>query len=83
MSRELKSCPFCGGKAKVLVCDGSGHICADVGVEVHRGRKMTHCLIKCTVCRIRTDAYLTRRGAFSAWNRRADVEKKLQNPEQL
>ena len=68
--RELKPCPFCGGKAKVKVCDGAGAICADIGTDVLCGRKMTHCLIWCERCRAKTQAYLTRRGVFNAWNRR-------------
>lgn len=72
---ELKPCPFCGGKAKVYVCDGSGHYYAEIGTEKFYGRKMTHCLIHCDRCRVRTQAYLTRRGVFNAWNRRADDEQ--------
>lgn len=70
--REIKPCPFCGGKAKVKVCDGSGAFCTDIGTEMYFGRKMTHCLICCERCRVRTQAYLTRRGVFNAWNRRAN-----------
>lgn len=69
---ELKPCPFCGGLPKVKVCDGSGSFFSDIGTEVFYGRKMTHCLIICDRCRIRTGAYLTRRGVFNAWNRRID-----------
>lgn len=71
---ELKPCPFCGGKATVMVCDGSGSFYADIGTEVFFGRKMTHCLTMCKKCGIRTKAYLTRRGVFNAWNRRATDE---------
>ena len=71
---ELKPCPFCGGKAKVKVCDGSGAYYTDIGTEMFCGRKMTHCLVQCERCRIRTQSYLTRRGVFNAWNRRADNE---------
>ena len=73
---ELKPCPFCGGKAKVKVCDGSGTYYTDIGTDVYYGRKMTHCLIRCERCRVRTQAYLTRRGVFNAWNRRADNEQR-------
>jgi hypothetical protein len=71
MDRELKSCPFCGGKAKVKVCDGGGEYCTDIGTDVFRGRKMSHCLIRCERCGVKTKAYLTRRGVFNAWDRRA------------
>lgn len=69
--REIKPCPFCGNAAKVYVCDSKGSYSAEIGTDKYMGRLMTHCLIKCPVCRIRTDAYLTRRGAYNAWNRRA------------
>jgi hypothetical protein len=74
MENKLKSCPFCGGKAKVKVCDGSGTFYADIGTEVLFGRKMSHCLIKCERCDIKTKAYLTRRGVFNAWQRRTEVK---------
>lgn len=70
MSRELKNCPFCGGKAKVKVCDGSGEHYTDVGTDRFRGREMSHCLIRCEKCGVKTKAFLTRRGVFNAWNRR-------------
>jgi hypothetical protein len=71
-NRELKLCPFCNGKAKVKVCDGAGCFYTDIGTEMYLGRKMTHCLIRCEKCGVKTKAYLTRRGVFNAWNRRAD-----------
>jgi hypothetical protein len=69
---ELKTCPFCGGKALVKVCDGAGQYYADIGTETFYGRKMTCCLIRCERCGVKTKAYLTRRGVFNAWNRRAN-----------
>ena len=74
MMAELKPCPFCGGKPKVKVCDGSGSFFSDIGTEVLFGRKMTHCLVICDRCRIRTNAYLTRRGVFNGCNRRTNNE---------
>jgi hypothetical protein len=74
MENKLKPCPFCGGEAKVKVCDGSGTFYADIGTEVLFGRKMSHCLIKCERCDIKTKAYLTRRGVFNAWQRRTEVK---------
>lgn len=71
---KLKPCPFCGGEPKVKVCDGSGTFYADIGTETLYGRKMTHCLIRCERCHVKTQPYLTRRGLFNAWNRRADNE---------
>jgi hypothetical protein len=52
------------------VCDGSGTFYTDIGTEMYLGRKMTHCLIRCERCNVKTKAYLTRRGVFNAWNRR-------------
>lgn len=75
MPRELMRCPFCGHDAEVKVCDGSGTVVADVGTETRWGRKMTHCFIWCKKCRNRTQSYLTRRGAFNAWNRRVNDEQ--------
>lgn len=72
---ELKPCPFCGGKAKLKVCDGSGSFYADIGTERFMGREMSHCLAKCERCGIKTKAFLTRRGLFNVWNRRADNGK--------
>ena len=69
---ELKPCPFCGGEAVVKVCDGSGSYITDIGTETYRGRDMTHCLVMCKRCGVRTNAHLTRRGIFNAWNRRAE-----------
>lgn len=69
---ELKPCPFCGGDPVVKVCDGSGSYFTDIGTSVFYGRIMSHCLIICKKCRIRTQAYLTRRGVYNAWNRRAN-----------
>ena len=77
MREELKKCPFCGGKAKVKVCDGSGSFYANIGTERFMGRDMSHCLIRCEKCGVKTKAYLTRRGVYNAWQRRADhpIEK--------
>ena len=72
MLNELKPCPFCGGKAKVKVCDGSGSFYADIGTIRFFDREMSHCLIKCERCGVKTKAYLTRRGVFNAWQRRDD-----------
>lgn len=68
---ELKPCPFCGGEPKLMVCDGSGSYYANIGTAAFFGREMTYKLIRCQKCGIRTKAYLTEKGLFKAWNRRA------------
>lgn len=69
---NLKPCPFCGGEATICVSDGSGSVWTkDLETTILRGRRMTHCFAMCKKCRIRTQSYLTRRGMFNAWNRRA------------
>ena len=68
---ELKPCPFCGGKPNVYACDGAGMYYTKPGtVDVLWGRKLTHKMIECCKCGVRTKAYLTDRGVFKAWNRR-------------
>lgn len=72
---ELNPCPFCGRKAALYVCDGSGEYhTKDLETATLRGRKMTHCQFRCK-CGIMTKPYLTRRGLRNAWNRRANDEK--------
>ena len=77
---ELKPCPFCGGKPKLMVCDASGRYYDDkryydtTGTEVFYGRTMTHMLIKCSKCGVMTKAYLTEKKLFKGWNRRATHE---------
>lgn len=71
--KELKPCPFCGGKPQVFKCNGNGSVSTDdLTADKARGQIMSHCFICCTRCRVRTFQYLTRRGAFNAWNRRVD-----------
>ena len=67
---ELKRCLSCGGEPKVYVCDGSGSYYANIGTVVFYGREMTHKLIRCQKCGVRTKAYLTENGLFKAWNSR-------------
>ena len=69
----LKQCPFCGGEAKVMACDGAGCYFSDLGTACLRGRPLDHLLIRCEKCGMRTKAYSTERGVIKAWNRRADA----------
>lgn len=73
---ELEPCKYCGGKAKVWACDGSGAYYTDIGREIYYGRKMTHKLIMCDRCGIRTKPYLTDRGLWNAWHRKPKTEEK-------
>lgn len=67
---ELKSCPFCGSIPHMMACNGSGQYMAGIGTVSIGGIKTDHVLIVCN-CGIRTKPYLTKRGAFNMWNRRA------------
>lgn len=73
---ELKPCPFCGGEPQIMVSDGSGNFYSNIGTVLFMGRRMTHKIIRCKKCRIKTQPYLTDRGVFNAWNRRADNEQR-------
>lgn len=55
---ELKLCPFCGGKAKVVVDDETE----------------TLLIIQCTECKAQTAGHDFLSSAIYAWNRRATDE---------
>ena len=77
-NRELKRCPFCDGLAKFHVSDSTGLVhTGELNVLQIRGKQMTHCLVICQRCGIRTGTYLTRLGAFNAWDRRVKDETPL------
>ena len=61
---ELKPCPFCGGAAMRMNCDGKGQPIAK-WLEIHY-------VVRCLKCGIRTNTYQTKKGAINAWNRRVD-----------
>lgn len=72
---ELKPCPFCGGKARLFVCDNDGSYYTSVlDTADIRGRKMTHCFVRCERCKCRTQPHLTRLRVNNAWNRRTVKE---------
>lgn len=56
---ELKSCPFCGGKAKIYTQYG------------FRAQIIGSC-VSCTECGASTNTYTTVKVAIYAWNRRAE-----------
>ena len=61
---ELKSCPFCGGKAKIKFYNG------DIAIRKYEvGCNQTLC-----PCRPRTRLYSEVDEAIEAWNRRVDNE---------
>ena len=53
---ELKPCPFCGGKAKIVVSTD------------YRDRHLRY--VTCEQCRVSTDFFLNDKAAAEAWNRR-------------
>lgn len=55
MSEELKSCPFCGSKAELLIVPG----------------KMTKWIVRCTKCYTNNGTFASDHDAREAWNRRA------------
>lgn len=53
---ELKACPFCGGKAKIVeVTDEDGD---------------TFDAVECQTCFVRTAGHIVKRLAVANWNRR-------------
>ena len=68
---NLKSCPFCGAEPKLYYCNTNGqYITQDASVSKLYGRDITHKMIICSKCGIRTKTYATNKEAFNAWNRR-------------
>ena len=75
MTTKLKPCPFCGADASIKSCDGSGGYYSDLGTSVLYGRKLTHYLVRCRKCGVRTKAYATAKGVIIAWSRRVNNGK--------
>lgn len=55
---KLKSCPFCGGEARVMPPKGFVSYVA-------------HYWVSCKNCHVQTDFVTSRKEAMEAWNRRA------------
>ena len=51
---ELKSCPFCGGKAELLIVPG----------------KMSKWVVRCTKCYTNNGTFVSDHEAREVWNRR-------------
>lgn len=62
---KLKTCPFCGGEAKVF--------------KYRKARKSFGTLfsyeVECVYCFVRTGRYPSEEKAVNAWNRRKDGER--------
>ena len=83
-SQELKPCPFCGGEAKITVCDDEGNTHYEEDYEKRPwsglGYMLSHDDIDNPNCPIAheeydslgTYIYDSREEATEAWNRRAD-----------
>lgn len=86
MEQSLKPCPFCGGYAKVIICDNEGNIHSEPGYEDDPwsglGYKLYHAHEDNPQCPIAAYAgddgtlgvwiYGTRDYAVEAWNRRGN-----------
>ena len=70
---NLLRCPFCKGEPVIQACDWSGRYYTDPGEKMYMGREMTHELIVCKKCKVRTHPFLTRKHLENAWNRRSKV----------
>lgn len=81
MPETLKPCPFCGGKARLVVCDSEGNI-RDESYEADPYSGLSYAIVHgsddcCGECPISTSdllpwLYETREEAAAAWNRRAE-----------
>lgn len=95
---ELKPCPFCGGEAKLVVCDDEGYIHDEPGYRDDPQSGLTFGIVHDTTCAtdecpIATEIcegvigqyiYNTEEEAISAWNTRMhDKESVMKNPEEL
>lgn len=56
---KLKPCPFCGGKAELLIVPGN----------------ITKWVVRCTKCYTNNGTFVLDHDAIEAWNRRTEQEE--------
>ena len=81
MAEKLKPCPFCGGEARLVVCDSEGNV-HDESYEADPYSGLSYAIVHgsddcCGECPVSTSdllpwLYETREEATAAWNRRAE-----------
>ena len=81
MAETLKPCPFCGGEARLVVCDSEGNV-HDESYEADPYSGLSYAIVHgsddcCGECPVSTSdllpwLYDTREEATAAWNRRAE-----------
>ena len=81
MAEKLKPCPFCGGEARLVVCDSEGNA-HDESYEADPYSGLSYAIVHgsddcCGECPVSTSdllpwLYETREEATAAWNRRSE-----------
>ena len=81
MAEKLKPCPFCGGEARLVVCDSEGNA-HDESYEADPYSGLSYAIVHdsdgcCGECPVSTSdllpwLYETRDEATAAWNRRSE-----------
>lgn len=81
MAETLKPCPFCGGEARLVVCDSEGNV-HDESYEADPYSGLSYAIVHgsddcCGECPVSTSdllpwLYETREEAAAAWNRRSE-----------
>ena len=74
---NIKTCPFCGGKAKVFTIGEEYEYGSNPDANDHMDEETEHWMVKCTVCS--SEAWdrekSTPRNAIKNWNTRVNEEK--------